>query len=342
MKKRISWIDIARGLGIISVIYGHGLNADSHRYILYAFHMPLFFFLSGLVFKEQEPFLLMLRKAFKTILLPYFIFALAGLLIWILQNNIPLVSATTLRQLFGILYGNGNNNFLAFNVVLWFLPSLFLTKVFFAGLTKGVQNHMVIILSLFVFSVAGYLFSILFPFAKLFFGIETVLTAIVFFGSGFLWKKNPEPLTSFFTQYSRQLLVFFLLLTIAIATISFATYGYQIDMRMNRIYNFGYFYLGAFSGILTIVLLSMIIRKNYILEYIGKHSILLLAWHMLSFFYLTKFFQLFLDPSLINTYRNTLFSIIYTFLSVGIILLITDLVKKSRYLYTFLPFSSDK
>ena len=59
--QRIAWIDIARGLGIILVVYGHILRglASSHilskgnpiwasDYTIYTFHMPLFFLLAGL------------------------------------------------------------------------------------------------------------------------------------------------------------------------------------------------------------------------------------------------------------------------------------------------------
>lgn len=46
---RIEWIDVAKGIGIILVIMGHTFQLDLVSPI-YAFHMPLFFFLSGLLF----------------------------------------------------------------------------------------------------------------------------------------------------------------------------------------------------------------------------------------------------------------------------------------------------
>jgi len=56
---RMAWIDIARGIGIVLVVYGHGMRGNGltadpaslfslqDRWI-YAFHMPLFFVLSGI------------------------------------------------------------------------------------------------------------------------------------------------------------------------------------------------------------------------------------------------------------------------------------------------------
>ena len=66
MHARDIWIDHAKAIGIILVVYGHvarglynaGLPLDAERFalidsIIYSFHMPLFFFLSGLLFHES-------------------------------------------------------------------------------------------------------------------------------------------------------------------------------------------------------------------------------------------------------------------------------------------------
>ena len=47
--KRIEWIDTAKGIGLILVILGH-LHIPFMTTWIYLFHMPLFFFLSGLVY----------------------------------------------------------------------------------------------------------------------------------------------------------------------------------------------------------------------------------------------------------------------------------------------------
>lgn len=52
---RISAIDIVKGIGIVLVIIGHALPANSTiRYLIYTFHMPLFFILAGMVMKTPE------------------------------------------------------------------------------------------------------------------------------------------------------------------------------------------------------------------------------------------------------------------------------------------------
>ena len=44
-RRRIDYIDIAKGLGMMTIIWGHIMYAGISNAIVYAFHIPLFFFL---------------------------------------------------------------------------------------------------------------------------------------------------------------------------------------------------------------------------------------------------------------------------------------------------------
>jgi fucose 4-O-acetylase-like acetyltransferase len=92
---RLLWVDVARGVGILLVVYAHAIRgltpvpadlpgwALQQDHIIYAFHMPLFFFLSGLFI---WPSLERGRRAFLkdralTVLYPYLLWSLiVGLL----------------------------------------------------------------------------------------------------------------------------------------------------------------------------------------------------------------------------------------------------------------------
>ena len=65
-KTRDNWVDYCKAIGIILVVYGHvargifsaGLPIDETFFkvtdkIIYSFHMPLFFFVSGLYFYQS-------------------------------------------------------------------------------------------------------------------------------------------------------------------------------------------------------------------------------------------------------------------------------------------------
>ncbi len=47
MKERNKWIDIAKGITIILMVLGHTTIPDVASRFIWAFHMPLFFIVSG-------------------------------------------------------------------------------------------------------------------------------------------------------------------------------------------------------------------------------------------------------------------------------------------------------
>lgn len=134
--ERDSWVDYAKGMGIILVVYGHvaggvynsGIPMDESLFklivsIIYSFHMPLFFFLSGIFFYES---LLkrgasgLIRSKVDSILYPYVVWSL-------LQGTLEVVLSN---------YTNGNasiTDVLSFawhpRAQFWFLYTLFLAFV---------------------------------------------------------------------------------------------------------------------------------------------------------------------------------------------------------------------
>lgn len=71
-QSRVDWLDYAKGIGIILVVYGHVISGLSNAGVLrtisvaakqaldlsvlsiYTFHMPLFFFIAGILFKDSR------------------------------------------------------------------------------------------------------------------------------------------------------------------------------------------------------------------------------------------------------------------------------------------------
>lgn len=329
--KRVGWIDIARAIGIFLVIYGHFLDRDSYRYLIYSFHIPLFFFLSGIIFryKTHENFFFFLRKNIKAILFPYFLFAFLQLLFWILFTKPPETTSVEIsKQFFGIFYGSGSNGLLAFDSVLWFLPCLFVTKVGFALIARLVKNCYVLGSILFLFSLVGYAFSIMYPQIKLPFQTESTLSSIVFFGVGYLWSHFEKP-TILLEKYGKNVFLLFVIFCIFFATINFNLSGRQVDMRLNHLNNYFLFYLGSFSGILASLSLSVLLKKNIVLEYIGKYSLLLFAWHPLLIPYFPQTFSPIIS-TFIGDFSKSIFPFFYTIITISILLFIFLVLKKIK------------
>ena len=84
-KKRIEWIDIVKGIAIILIIIGHSLGDYSRSFLaamIYAVHVPVFFILSGYLFRERKNILKYIKHMSLTLLLPY---VFTGLLIVLLS-----------------------------------------------------------------------------------------------------------------------------------------------------------------------------------------------------------------------------------------------------------------
>lgn len=87
MQNRLRYIDIAKGFAIICVVIGHVLAYDVYGFthvwnhsplvkFICAFHMPLFFFLSGLVASTLDSYSNIakdLRKRFRLLFVPFFV-----------------------------------------------------------------------------------------------------------------------------------------------------------------------------------------------------------------------------------------------------------------------------
>lgn len=81
--QRINWIDWAKSIAIIMVVFGHipeNTNNFLIRYIC-TFHMPLFFFISGYLSKRQTNLSNNIKKYWHSLIIPYFIYHLLPILV---------------------------------------------------------------------------------------------------------------------------------------------------------------------------------------------------------------------------------------------------------------------
>lgn len=307
------------------------LGSKDPRYLFYAFHIPLFFFLSGVVYnpKKYGNFLTFLKKSIKGLLVPYFIFAFISFILWLVGlKTLNFFSPEIIKQFLSIFYANSNYGLMAFNDVLWFLPALFVTRILFALIVNFSAKTKTLVFVLLLFSVFGYLFSIFASNIKLPFGLETAISAVAFYGAGFLWNRS-EKAKLFLYKYKFLLFVLLLIAGGIISTVDFNTYGHQIDMRLSHLNNYFSFYIAAFSGIFAWISFSIILNKNLLLEKIGRNSLILFAWHPIVFTYFGIILNAILGLSLIKNIKLFI-PLIYTTASITIILLANSFYSKLK------------
>lgn len=160
VKKRIDWLDIAKGIAIICTIVGHCVPFGGNvRNIIFSFHMPLFFVLAGYTIKQipYNNFGSATLKDFKRLVVPVFIIKVVQFLLEIIINHVELKSCA--KNIFiSILWGNGCSYKIFPGVgVVWFLLALFFTKLLFRFCLNLIQNYRFIFFTTlaFIFSLFG-------------------------------------------------------------------------------------------------------------------------------------------------------------------------------------------
>ena len=73
---RLDYIDSAKGIGILLVVIAHINYTQQLLTIIYSFHMPLFFAISGLLFdsSKYQNFKDFLTRKIRTLICPYILF----------------------------------------------------------------------------------------------------------------------------------------------------------------------------------------------------------------------------------------------------------------------------
>ncbi len=141
MSKRIEYIDIARGIGILLVALGHSDFAQLSPFayqVVYSFHVPLFFFLSGYFTDASIGFGEFVQKRFNAVLKPY-LFTI--FMIYFVSVSFEKMSfQTALTRIAKSLYGSGY--YIDWGQ-LWFLPHLFAVSVcaYFLLVVMGKINN---------------------------------------------------------------------------------------------------------------------------------------------------------------------------------------------------------
>ena len=194
---RLAFIDTAKGLGILAVVAGHIYPNDTVHSVLYLFHMPLFFFISGYLFKVNDNRVFFYDKL-QQLIVPYLSFLL---IIYTAQNLHFFKHMPFSYSQLGLLYFKamlGGRWLYGYTAAFWFVPVLFIVLVTANWLIKKVEGRILLLIAL--GSLAGcYLNSMYFASLKLPLNVNVVLAAFPIFLAGFYFRKQPSGKQTFIT-----------------------------------------------------------------------------------------------------------------------------------------------
>lgn len=131
---RVETIDALKGIGILLMVLGHMHFSIMFNHYIFAFHMPLFFMISGYLYKRPESMVKTISKKARSLLIPYFSFGFGYWLLWFLVNMKEDVDL--FAPLWALLL-HGTDG-LVLESALWFLPTLFVAYILFSAIDRKI------------------------------------------------------------------------------------------------------------------------------------------------------------------------------------------------------------
>ena len=315
-------LDNAKAIGIFLVVFAHVMSTSTITNYIYLFHMPLFFFISGktMAIKEAEmPCIKFLIRKFKTICVPYFSFSLIFYIYWyIVERNIrDKINISTTKVLANIIIAQGNEELFVFNVVLWFLPCLFIAQLIVYLIIKKKYSNNTEIIFISILSISGYLLSkysnIMLPWV-----LESALISTIFIYCGYkneLKKKNNDNI-EFFNNNR----LFLLCLSLSLLINHFFGSSNILARKYSSYFNF---ILAAFCGIYIVMYIANKFKNKYV-QSVGMSSLIIMLVHEPIKRVIIKVMELLLNIEGEILRKSIVFSLLITL----IIILVSIIIEK--------------
>lgn len=334
--KRIEYIDVAKFLAMILVVFTHGVKESNFVAFAFAFHLPVFFVLNGMTLKvENQTFGDFLTKKLQRYIIPMFglgiICVLFDLFIKWLFNN-PIADHFILIGIANVI-----NQIRLF--AIWFLPALFFTDIILFGFHRLAKGRLWLmgVLSLLLLGI-GIIFN-QFHNVALVWNFDAALFGTIFTYMGFAFHHPKlSGVYTFLTKVRwRAILIGIALM---VATYFISQYSYEDSRRHLEMFSRYYlpYYLtlpNAVMGSLGFILICRGIT-NPILAKPVEMNLALLAFHQVLAFPLFRFkvcpewwAKVYLLP--VSDLQYILFNATMTLFSIALVAVIYFIIKYSPF-----------
>ena len=311
-KKRIEYIDLAKGICIILVVLMHFVPEIGKKYaILTCLRMPLYYCLSGLFFKDYGKFKNFLLKKSDRLLIPFIAW-------YIISYGIYYLRVITIGHPEHVFHPADlflDTEF--YNGSIWFLLSLFWCNLLFFLINKITTNEIIRISFVIIIAAGGYLWSMADYNNFLYIGSSMMGLPFFYFGRTLFDYKiifnSPSKRQDYITAFIAALVLTGIFI-IQEETSHATFYLNKIDGG-----NPVQFYICGFCCITLALLFCKWIKKIPFVSFLGRFSIIVLLTHMLIHNIINRTFQHLTGIEGENTAFN-LILFITVILSMGIII----------------------
>ena len=279
--RRTDWIDMAKGYGILGVIIGH-IATPGITVWIYTFHIPMFFFLSGYLFKTNYSFDNFLKRRVKSLLIPYFCLSVPVLFHELVYSK-------------GLSFGWNDVCSEGMKVVfqerytpLWFISSLLGANLLFYFMNRYLKNNWAkwFVVFLLVTFVLVYWNKGVGPF---YWNFDISLFVMPFMLIGLQLHDN-KILMKVYSRRRVLAMILFLLSNIVLGALNYHISGRKTDLFYNDVDIVPVSYLTALCGIMFIILLSRLWTIRWI-QYLGRNSLLIFAWHLIAYNWIGRLYD---------------------------------------------------
>ena len=297
-KRRIQWVDYGKGFAMLLVFWGHTICPDGARDVLYAFHMPLFYFLSGYVFsiRKYADFKSFVWRKFRTLIVPGAFFG-AVCLIGDALNSMLMGehgAGTLVSRAIGLFVELRGGDYY---VVPWFFTSLFAIEIAAYVMLRHITQRAGGILSLgILLSLVGYLYCVYIghtvPWA-----LETACSGFLFFVLGYLVHHYGQRLPRWVLAPGFGVLWLFVTLVFALLNVKVS--GMRLDIDLNHYGWYPFYMVAALSGVMMGVCFMRGLERlrcapiHAMLLYVGRNSLIFYCFNQLALRIVLEIFQRF-------------------------------------------------
>lgn len=287
MQNRDIKADIFKGIGIILMLIGHVGLWGPLSYWLHAFHMPMFFFISGYLYKEKvETCRKRILGKCRNLLAPYVI---TGIVLFLCEcaRSVLWNYEMPYKQGLNLLWDNTSNVPIG---GIWFLTALLWTNVIFILLKQTNCKDIILGVICLIIGLVGLLAACYLPF-RLPWALDAGMVGTLFYYVGYIIRKRKSEKNVLFKF---NIPVVFLLL-ISLVNIALIFINGEVNMRTGEYSNWILFIFNAIVAILSLLNVSgrleHISKNNRIpkivnstiavLKNIGEHSLLYVCFNQL-------------------------------------------------------------
>ena len=287
--KQLKFLNIAKGIGILLVVFGHIIQGDNFLcYVIYSFHMPLFFIVSGFMesyiySRKNISIFEYYTKKIQGLFIPYILYSL----LYMIYDVIRLAFFHRINIKYIVINVFKTISFYGISV-LWFLITLFMASLINKAINCKLKSKWFKILVYACILIFSFLFSYIINEVTWFHNhrfLKLALINIPRTGIGCCFLKIGSLFKYVYFRYLIGFKINFICFVLAFTIIGLlAPLNGFVDLHEVVFNNVFIYFCTSILGTIGVLSLSIMIERisylSKVFEEYGKNSLLIMTTHL--------------------------------------------------------------